>query len=551
VKKELETEISFLPESMIPKDPKFIVWWTGTLGQAEWLITHSQALRGMSVTRECGKKLDELPKELRPLAALEQPDLIITTIDMKPLMSIEITEQQEFGTNAQQRMARFWSAAVCGVPSAYLLPIESYQLEKASAADSRILEVKDSKKREFLGEAATFPEIRGESLWNKGINDIEKLHSLINDTANQISGQRISNLTFFYRKHFLNKDDVLHISKVDGNEYVHQVGSTKHKAYIRPPKVPSSMVLNWFALVSKYVPSYPFKLHSEYKSLFRTNGIVHTVFDDQNPHLSFRNLPPGPGKSPIIHKSQGKDEITLFFEMVDYAVSGTKIPELGRSEFTAPDKYYPSSIKDEWRTEKKDYREFLNSSSGDSITSSKLVKDALRELGCQTNLSHLDDNYLVNIFKIKCNVDRQLADPYSGCLATRDILFCREENQLSPDELIRFNRNQGLIFWAVLEKQAAKTNKFIFPDLKRNYLKLIPSGTQTDPQKQLIQLVKTVRAESISKSIRSHLIFSDVLVSQRVQSDGKISVECLLGVPSLLRMGLITLEDPLMKSLTS
>ena len=109
-------EISFLPESISSKNPEFIVWWTGTLGQAERLITHSSALRGKAITKECGKKLDELPAELRPLAALEQPDLIITTIDMKPVISIEITEQQEFGTNAQQRMARFWSAAACGGP---------------------------------------------------------------------------------------------------------------------------------------------------------------------------------------------------------------------------------------------------------------------------------------------------------------------------------------------------------------------------------------------------------------------------------------------------
>ena len=155
----------------------------------------------------------------------------------------------------------------------------------------------------------------------------------------------------------------------------------------------------------------------------------------------------------------------------------------------------------------------------------------------------------MNIFKIKCGVNRQLADPYSGCLATRDILFCREESQLSPEKLITFNRTQGLIFWAVLEKQAAKTNTFIFPELNRNYLKLIPSGKEKDPQKQLIELIKTVRAEAISKSIRSHLIFSDVLVAQRDHGGGKYSVECLLGVPSLLRSGKISPNDPLMQSL--
>jgi hypothetical protein len=542
-------EISFLPESISSKNPEFIVWWTGTLGQAEWLITHSSALRGKAITKECGKKLDELPAELRPLAALEQPDLIITTIDMKPVISIEITEQQEFGTNAQQRMARFWSAAACGVPSAYLLPVESYQLENASVTDTRLLEIKDLKKRLFMSEAATFPDIRGESLWNQGIDNIDKLYSSIESMESKTNAGQLSNLTFFFKKHVENDEDVLNIRKIDGKEYVHKVGSKNVKAYIRTPKVTSSMVLSWFASVSRYVPAYPFKLHSEYESLFRTNGIVHTVFDERNPHLSFRNLPPGPGKTPVVHKSEGKDEITLFFEMINSAVAGETIPELGRSEFTSPDKYFPKNIKQEWRTEIKHHKEFLTSSSGDTFAKAKLLKSALSELGCETDLSNLADDFFVNIFKIRCGVNRQLADPYSGCLATRDILFCREESQLSPEKLISFNRTQGLIFWAVLEKQAAKTNTFIFPELKRNYLKLIPSGKEKNPQEQLIELIKTVRAEAISKSIRSHLIFSDVLVAQRDHGGSKFSVECLLGVPSLLRSGKISLNDPLMQSL--
>lgn len=134
---------SFLPSSWIPSDPKFIVWYTGTLGQAEWLISHSDSLRGNSVPKRWPKTstkknsqidLSQLPSRLRPLMALEQPDLVIADALGSPIMSIEITEQQDFGSNGQQRMARFWSAVANKVPCAYLLPIESYQLEKENSA---------------------------------------------------------------------------------------------------------------------------------------------------------------------------------------------------------------------------------------------------------------------------------------------------------------------------------------------------------------------------------------------------------------------------------
>ena len=148
--------------------------------------------------------------------------------------------------------------------------------------------------------------------------------------------------------------------------------------------------------------------------------------------------------------------------MINRAVAGEVIPDLGRSEFTSPDKYFPRNIKQEWRSEIKHHREFLTSSSGDTVTKAKILKLALSELGCETDLSNLPDDFLVNIFKIKCGVNRQLADPYSGCLATRDILFCRKESQLSPEELVSFNRTQGLIFLGCIGKTSRKDKYFYF-----------------------------------------------------------------------------------------
>ena len=116
-----------------------------------------------------------------------------------------------------------------------------------------------------------------------------------------------------------------------------------------------------------------------------------------------------------------------------------------------------------------------------------------------------------NIFKINCNVKRALSDPYSGALATRDIIFCRDSNQIEADKLIKFERNQGLVFWVSLRKSGAEKNSFIYKAIQQNYQKLIPNGKSKNPQSQVIELANQVRAEELSKEIRSHLIFSDFM----------------------------------------
>ena len=103
---ELDSDqfFTFLPKSWIPENPKYLVWYTGTLGQAEWLITHSEVLRGNSIPLERNKNfkrfIDEWPEiaeRMSALFALEDPDLVISDQEGTPLMSIEITEQQPFG----------------------------------------------------------------------------------------------------------------------------------------------------------------------------------------------------------------------------------------------------------------------------------------------------------------------------------------------------------------------------------------------------------------------------------------------------------------------
>jgi hypothetical protein len=547
----MSDEVSFLPKNFKSETPKYLVWWTGTLGQAEWLISHSDELRGSAVARECPKDLESLPLKLRPLMALEQPDLLISTIDNKPLLSVEITEQQEFGTNSQQRIARFWSAVVNQIPSAYLLPIESYQIEKAKSADIQILNEKNDKKKDILLASATLPDISGEKIWKDGIETESELYAAIENRTLKLTDKKAENLLSFYEKYIINQSEVLHIQNIEPKDYVTRVGSKYYKSYIRTPKVTSSMILNWFDKCANYVPTHVFKLHSSYEWLLRTNGMVHTIEDESYPHLSYRNLPPAPGSTPIINRSIGKDEITLFFEMVNSIISNKEIKNLGREMFISKNVYFDQEIVNSWRSKIDDYREIIESGSADLLVSGTQLQNAISKISDDSNinLKMIETAREYNVFKINCNVKRALSDPYSGALATRDVIFCRDLNQIRADKLIQFERNQGLVFWVSLRRNGADKNSFVYKAIQQNYQKLIPNGIQKNPQNQVIELVNQVRAEALSKEIRSHLIFADFIVVERIFSEKNIKIELIAGIPTLLRNRIISQDSTLLRSL--
>ena len=547
----MSNEVSFLPEELQSANPKYLVWWTGTLGQAEWLISHSNELRGSAIAKECPKDLESLPLKLRPLMALEQPDLLISTAEYEPLVSIEITEQQEFGTNSQQRIARFWSAVVNKVPSAYLLPVESYQIEKASSNEIKILDEKNPEKKDFLLACAALPEVSGKKIWNGGIKTERELHAAIEKKTLELSDKKAENLTSFYEKYIINDSDVFHIQNIDPKIYVVKVGSYHYKSYIRTPKVTSSMILNWFNSCSQYVPAYVFKLHSSYELLLRTNGIVHTIEDKKYPHLSYRNLPPAPGITPVINKKIGKDEITLFFQMIDSVITSKKLAGLGREMFISKDVYFDHEIENTWRRRINTYQDLFDSGSADLLVRGDQLEEAISKNfdKCDLDFKTIESDRDYNVFKINCNVKRALSDPYSGALATRDVVFCRDLDQIAPEKLIRFERNQGLVFWVSLRKSGADKNLFIYKAIQLNYNKLIPNGKSTNPQDQVIELVTKVRAEELSKEIRSHLIFSDFIVVERIYSKSNVKMEFIAGVPTLLRNKIISSDSTLLKSL--
>lgn len=549
-------QISFLPLAWIPKKPQFFVWWTGTLGQAEWLITHSTALRGRTVAMKCPSNLDGVPNNLRPLFALEQPDLLISNTEGMPLLSIEITEQQEFGLNGQQRMARFWSALASKVPSAYLLPIESYQIEKAASSDRRILEEEDVKLREFLLNTAVLRDIKGVSLWRRGIRSRTQLIRAIEDGTLPVPPEILSSIFRFIADHVKRTGDLAHLPAIPAEEYLHDIDGTLYKIYLRSPRVTTSMLLHWMDIASSVTPTYPFKLQSQSEWMFRTNGALHTLEDKANPHLSFRNLLPVPGTSEVFNRQTGRDELELFIEMVDCLTRGKSVPHLGRKVLIEPDRLFPKETTSEWRSKATSVGDVIKAGSTDLSCAGTVLQDVLSALDyaasdrLSSEIRTLTNTFTeFHVYKIKCNVTRSLADPYSGVLAVRDVLFCRRAGKPYLENLTAFNRVTGLVFYVELREEGSRSHTFLLKALKRVYSRLIPTGRSADPMDQIIELANSVRAEQIPKDIRSHLILSDLIIVNRFVGSGW-KAEVLVGVPHLLRRGILKSTSPLVKSLT-
>jgi hypothetical protein len=552
---------TFLPQALIPKTPKFFVWFTGTLGQAEWLISHSRQLRGHSLPISCPKSPNDkdvlipwnkLPKKLKPLMSLEQPDLIVTDSEGVPLISIEITEQQPVGLNAQQRMGRFWSAVANRVPCAYLLPIEGYQIEKANTGAIKAFEEKDLRKRELKLRIAQLPNLNETVVAKANVTTLNDLESAIRRGLLKLSPEAKLDLEDHVSKHLSPGMDVLHIKEIDVHEYIHRVGSGYQKAYIRKAGIPGSMLLQWFKVCNEITPAAAFQLPISYKTLFRSNGRAHTVVDEENPHLSFRNLPPAPGSFPPVNKRVNKDEITLFFEMLDSVLKHESPKDLGREELTDSNEFYSSRNVADQQVFLTKTQEFHDRKSADFLLHSQLFEQLLLENGfSHTNeLKSLINHFKeISIYKIYCGAPtRSLGDPYTGALAVRDLLFTRDLSSLKNGELLNFERKSGLVFWVDLVDGAATRHKFIEKKVQDIYKANFKDGRDISVQQKIIEIVNSLRAEEVPKDIRAHILFSDLIVIRRVKSRG-VEFSVLHGVPSLLRLGLINSKATFLESL--
>jgi len=556
----MNEEFTFLPKEIIPKKPDYFVWYTGTLGQAEWLIAFSKKLKGHSIPKRCKGDLSNIPEKILPLLSLEQPDLIVTDSQNIPLISIEITEQQAFGTNAQQRVARFWSAVANKIPSAYILPLESYQIEKCSNLEKvkRILEEKDPDKKKFLLFCETLLRIDGEKTYDNGITTIEELKNNIRKgDYNKIAGiteKSIGQLQVFLKKFVDIEGETVHLKNVPFLEHYHKVGNFYYKVYLRKPEVTDSMLLEWFNLCSRIVPTYPFKLQSDLRNLFRTNGLVHIIDDVENSYLSYRNLPPKPHQTKVVHKFCGneKDEIELFFNFVDACIDREYKNDFLRKKVISPGEYWKEDLKRKWFKEIDSPKEIDSLQSGDFSCECKKFIGFLISQGIilpEVYVESFQKFEKAHIYKIyNTEPGRGLYDPYSGNLAVRDILFTR--NMGSSEDLIKFNRIKPLVFLVDFKGESASKHKFIYSFIEALFQRKY-AGDKTNnmtTQDKLVWLLKNIKINEFTKEIRCHILFSDLILVRRHLTD-KINYELIFGVPTLLRIGLIDENDLAIKSM--
>jgi hypothetical protein len=554
-----EDNYTFLPKELIPKKPSYNVWYTGTLGQAEWLIAFSKKLKGNAIPFSCAKSLSNVPEQIRPLLSLEQPDLIVTDNKNNPLISIEITEQQAFGTNAQQRIARFWSSVANKIPSAYILPLESYQIEKCTNTTKidKIMNEPNQEKKEFLLFCETLLRVKGEETYNNGITSIEELKNKIrNEDYEKIAGiseNSIKQLKTFLKKFIDGDGETKHLVNIPPLEYYHKVGDTYYKAYLRKPEVTDSMLLEWFNLSSIIIPTYPFKLQSDLVNLFRTNGLTHIIDDKNNSFLSYRNLPPKPGQTKVVHKFDGneKDEIELFFNFVDACIEKRFKSDFVRKKVMASGQYWNEDLKEKWFEEISKIEDIDRIQSGDFSCSSKDFFEFFSEV-----FENIDNDYIksfenfdkLHIYKIyNTEPKRGLYDPYSGNLAVRDILFTRKLEKNT--DLIRFDRTKPLVFLVDFKEKSAEEHKFISYYIDKLFEKYY-SGNENkfNLQEKLIWLLKNIKLHQFTKELRCHILFSDIIFIRRHIKD-KIKFELIFGVPTLIRMNLLKLTDKSIQTL--
>jgi hypothetical protein len=153
------------------------------------------------------------------------------------------------------------------------------------------------------------------------------------------------------------------------------------------------------------------------------------------------------------------------------------------------------------------------------------------------------------VYKIYCGAaTRSLGDPYTGALAVRDILFTRDLNAIGDSNLLDFERNVGLVFWVDLVKEATKKHKFLALKVDDVYRNNFGLNAKLSTQDKIIQIIKEMRAEDVPKEIRAHLLFSDVIVVRR-NTTSNSSLDAYLGVPSLLRDGIIDKDAKFLESL--
>lgn len=122
----------------------YVVWYTGSREQAEYISHYSKYLKGNSLLLPLPDSAakgnsTEVPKGFLEYFFLDFPDVIISKkdkLDGLPIIGIEILEQKPVGWNHTQRFARAAASAILGVPFAFLMPQKRYMFDKVASAST-------------------------------------------------------------------------------------------------------------------------------------------------------------------------------------------------------------------------------------------------------------------------------------------------------------------------------------------------------------------------------------------------------------------------------
>jgi hypothetical protein len=251
-----------------------------------------------------------------------------------------------------------------------------------------------------------------------------------------------------------------------------------------------------------------------------------------------------------VHRASQTAEITLFFRFVDAVVQSRPPEHIHREPFTASGEYFGEKELRKWWRPARSIEDIEQRQSGDFRLSGSLLSSLIQQSTGTTveSLPSVDRFRDFYVLKVTAKVTRSLGDPYSGKLALRDFLFCRDPEAGDLKDLTRFERSSGLVFLVDFFGEAARKHKFLGGEIREACRRngIADSG---NPQTMLSELLRNCRAESLSKTLRSHVIFCDYVSVRRHLDDGVVC-EVLAGLPTLIRSGEMGEEAECLRSLT-
>jgi hypothetical protein len=124
---------------------KFVIWYTGSREQAEYISEYSRLLKGNSVLLPLPDSAmkgssEVLSPALLSYFFLDFPDVIVSLkskLDQLPVLGIEILEQKPVGWNHTQRFPRAAASASLGVPFLFLMPQKRYMFDKLTSEKTK------------------------------------------------------------------------------------------------------------------------------------------------------------------------------------------------------------------------------------------------------------------------------------------------------------------------------------------------------------------------------------------------------------------------------